>query len=153
LDACRYNGKIIDAPWLNSLTSRAEIIDVCPEIEIGLGVPRKPISLIKHEEGLKIIQEDTNLDISEELISFCEGYLRFITQIDAFVLKSKSPSCGLGTSKIKKKDGKILLGSGIFTTLALRFFPNAIFVDELFMKENNVNLLFDLINKRKDILN
>ena len=146
LDSCRYNGEQIDAPWLRELTSKAEILSVCPEVEIGLGVPRNPINLVKDENGVRVIQDDTGFDLSEEMVSFSQGYLRYIGKVDAFILKSKSPSCGLGTTKIHEDD-KSSLGSGVFAALAEKICPNAILVDERFMEENGVCALLDLINQ------
>lgn len=136
---------MIDAPWLRELASKAEIVSVCPEVEIGLGTPRNPINLIQEEKGINVIQDKTGLDLSEELVSFSEGYLRIIGDIDAFVLKSKSPSCGVGTAKIEKNDS-FKAGSGVFASHAMRRFPRAIFVDECFMEENGVEALIGLIN-------
>lgn len=147
LASCRYNGEKIDAPWLRELTSKAEIISICPEVEIGLGVPRKPINLVKDEKGVKVIQEETGVDLSEEMVSFSQGYLRFIGNVDAFILKSKSPSCGLGTTKIHESDTHSQ-GSGVFAALVEKIFPNTVIVDEIFMEENGVDGLFDLIKKQ-----
>ena len=147
LDSCRYDGKKIDAPWLRSLVSRVEIVSVCPEVEIGLGVPRKPINLVRGEDGVRVVQEETGVDLSEEMVSFSQGYLRYIGNVDAFVLKSKSPSCGLGTTKIHEGE-KYSLGSGVFAALAEKLFPNSVFVDERFMEEKGVQALFDLIKQR-----
>ena len=46
-DHCRYNGDVIKDDFVEALTPFVEYITVCPEVEIGLGVPRKPIRLIK----------------------------------------------------------------------------------------------------------
>ena len=146
LDSCRYNGEKIDASWLRELASRADILSVCPEVEIGLGVPRNPINLVKDEKGVRVIQDGTGIDLSEEMVSFSQGYLRYIGKIDVFILKSKSPSCGIGTTKIQ--EGKnYSLGSGVFAALAEKFCPNAVLVDERFMEENGVDALLDLINR------
>ncbi len=62
-DSCRYNGEIIDAPFVDKLRSHVTFVPVCPEVEIGLGVPRKPIRIVSdkrhhypvsasHREGL-----------------------------------------------------------------------------------------------------
>lgn len=147
LDSCRYNGKKIDAPWLRELSSRVEIISVCPEMEIGLGVPRKPINLVRGEDGVRVIQDKTGVDLSEEMVSFSQGYLRYIGNVDAFVLKSKSPSCGLGTTKIREGK-KYNLGSGVFAALAEKLFPDSVLVDERFMEEKGVEALLYLIKKR-----
>ncbi len=144
---CRYNGKMIDAPWLRELASKAELIPVCPEVEIGLGVPRKPINLVKSEIGVKVIQDGTGLDLSEEMVSFSQGYLRYIDEVDAFVLKSKSPSCGSGTTRIRFESSEYL-GSGVFADFAEKMFPNAVIVDECFMEEQGVDALLDLIKRR-----
>ena len=146
LDSCRYNGEKIDAPWLQELASKADILSVCPEVEIGLGVPRKPINLVKDEKGVRVIQDATGFDLSEEMVSFSQGYLRYIGKVDAFILKSKSPSCGLGTTKIHEGT-KYSLRSGVFAALAEKIFPNAVLVDEKFLEKNGVDALLDLIKK------
>ncbi len=147
LEACRYDGKMIDAPWLKELNMVAKVISVCPEVEIGLRVPRKPIDLMKSRDGLSVVQSETNTDLSEELVTFAQGYLRYIGKVDAFVLKSKSPSCGIGTTKIHQGDS-FKLGSGVFAAQAIRLFPNAVFVDEEFLEKNGVSSLMDLITQR-----
>ena len=136
---------MIEAPWLKELAAKAELVPVCPEFEIGLGVPRKPINLVKTMNGVQVIQDETGLDLSEELVSFSQGYLRFVGDVDAFILKSKSPSCGLCTTKIHQFEG-FDLGSGIFADLASNLFPDAVFVDELFMIEKGVDALLELID-------
>lgn len=145
IEATRYNGKLIEAPWLKELNTKAELVPVCPEFEIGLGVPRNPINLVKARDGVQVIQDETELDLSEELVSFSQGYLRFVGDVDAFILKSKSPSCGLGTTKILI-DEDYELGSGIFADLASKLFPDSIMVDERYMTENGVDALLELID-------
>jgi len=137
---------MVPAPWLKELATKARLITVCPEVEIGLGVPRKPINLVKEDDGVRVIQDDIGFDLSEEMVSFSQGYLRFIGDIDAFVLKSRSPSCGLGTTKIHGGDS-FTLGSGIFASLAQSMFTNSIFVDEHYMEENGVVSLLSLIER------
>lgn len=134
------------APWLKELAAKVSLITVCPEVEIGLGVPRKPINLVLENDGVRVIQEDTGIDLSEEMVSFSQGYLRFIGDIDAFVLKSKSPSCGLGTTKIPNGDS-FTLGSGIFASMAQHQFPDAVFVDETYMKDKGVDSLLSKIKE------
>lgn len=135
---------MIDAPWLRELVSKADIVHVCPEVEIGLGVPRKPINLVKDDLGVRVIQVETGIDLSEEMVSFCQGYLRFVGHVDVFILKSKSPSCGLNTTKIREGDS-FSLGSGVFAALAEKLFPEAVFVDEKYLIEKGVDALLALI--------
>lgn len=136
---------MIDAPWLRELAAKAELVPVCPEVEIGLGIPRNPINLVKDENGVRVIQNETGLDLSEEMVSYSQGYLRFIGKVDAFVLKSKSPSCGLGTTKVHEGES-YSLGSGVFADFAEKLFPDAVFVNEKFMEEKGVDALLKLID-------
>ena len=52
LDACRYNGERIDASWIVELVEKAEVISICPEMDIGLGISRLPINLIARAHNL-----------------------------------------------------------------------------------------------------
>jgi uncharacterized protein YbbK (DUF523 family) len=146
LDSCRYNGKMVNAPWLKDLSSKAELISVCPEVEIGLGVPRKPLILVRKEDGIHLQQIGTLIDLTEELTHFSRGYLSSIGKVDAFILKSKSPSCGIGTTKIHEKTTHYL-GSGIFASYAEKMFRKALLVDECFIEENTIEDLLELIRR------
>ncbi|MCK4438674.1 DUF523 domain-containing protein, partial [Candidatus Bathyarchaeota archaeon] len=45
-EACRWNAEIIRSQTVNELRHHVEFVTVCPEQDIGLGVPRKPIDLV-----------------------------------------------------------------------------------------------------------
>ena len=45
-ECCRYDGKIISAPWIQELAAQVRFVPVCPEVGIGLPVPRDPIRLV-----------------------------------------------------------------------------------------------------------
>ncbi|MCX7919592.1 MAG: DUF523 and DUF1722 domain-containing protein [bacterium] len=97
---CRYNGEIIFDRFINRLQEYAEFNPVCPELEIGLGVPRDPIRLILQRGKLSLIQPATGRDVTQEMIRFAESYLNSIHDIDGFILKSRSPSCGIKDVKV-----------------------------------------------------
>jgi uncharacterized protein YbbK (DUF523 family) len=42
-DSCRYNGQVVRASLREELAEHVSLTPVCPEVEIGLGVPRDPI--------------------------------------------------------------------------------------------------------------
>jgi len=93
-DACRYNGQTIHDDTVESLVPFVEPITVCPEMAIGLGVPREPIRLIEEKGGLALFQPATGRDVTAEMASFADRFLDELTDIDGFVLKYRSPSCG-----------------------------------------------------------
>jgi len=96
---CRYDGQMISSPVTVALIPYVEFIPVCPECEVGLGVPRKPIRIVL-EGGKRLVQPATGLDFTESMIGFTAAYLGRLAAIDGAVLKSRSPSCGLRSTKV-----------------------------------------------------
>jgi uncharacterized protein YbbK (DUF523 family) len=45
-DHCRYDGSLIPSDFVNALKPHADFIPVCPEVEIGLGVPRRSLRIV-----------------------------------------------------------------------------------------------------------
>jgi len=111
----------------------ADFITACPEKEIGLGVPRSPIRVIENNEGLKLLQPSSNKDVTNEINAFSEKLLKSIKEIDAFILKDSSPSCGFKNVKHfakpehKTAQGK---GGGFFGLKVLQEFPYTAVEDE-----------------------
>ena len=96
---CRYDGQMISCETAEKLRPFAEFIPICPECEIGLGVPRDPIRLV-NGRALRLVQPATGLDITEKMQGFVTDFLDKLQIVDGFILKSKSPSCGLRTTKL-----------------------------------------------------
>ena len=115
-DSCRYDGQIIHNKFIQKLKNHVDFITICPEVEIGLGTPRDPINLI-HEKNKKILyQSNTNKDLTNEMMNFTNNYLKKIKKIDGIILKSKSPSCGIKTTKIFSQNEVSKIVSKEFST-------------------------------------
>jgi uncharacterized protein YbbK (DUF523 family) len=128
-EACRWNGAIIGSDAVEELRDRVEFVTVCPEQDIGLGVPRQPINLVLVDDVVRVIQSETGKDVTEELRGFSMGFLERLGTVDGFILKSRSPSCGHGTTKIH--DGSsVYLGSGVFASCVEKRFPECVILDE-----------------------
>jgi uncharacterized protein YbgA (DUF1722 family)/uncharacterized protein YbbK (DUF523 family) len=127
-DHCRWNGNIIKSPFVDLLKSYIDFHPVCAEVEIGLGVPRDPIRIIK-EKQLKLIQPSSLKDYTEKMETFAKKFLNSIDIVDGFILKSKSPSCGLKETKyfydITPGSAVIDKGEGLFGREIMQLFPNA----------------------------
>lgn len=136
-EACRYNEEMIEADWLEELQSRADVVAVCPEVLAGLGIPRQPINLYRNNGRVKVIQDETGLDVTEALGRASDEFLSTLGDIDAFILKSKSPSCGLSTTKIRLGD-PFYIASGVFAQKAMEKYKEAIFIDEAGLVEEGV---------------
>ena len=124
-DACRYDGQIINNKYIKKLKKFIDFIPVCPEVEIGMGIPRAPIHIISQDHKKILHQTETGKDFSPKMNSFSEKYLSKINQIDGFILKSKSPSCGIRDTKIysNKTPSPIGKGEGLFTSKIIEKFP------------------------------
>jgi len=94
-EACRYNGAALDDPFVASLADHVTLRPVCPELEVGLGVPRDPVRLVARGADVAMVQPKTGLDLTEAMRSFSASFLDGLGSVDGFVLKGRSPSCGL----------------------------------------------------------
>lgn len=122
--AVRYNGGLIPDPVVEALKAYAELIPICPEVAIGLGVPRPPIRLVQGEKGPRLIQPEPEAkDLTAEMEAFSQSFLDGL-QADGFILKNRSPSCALKDARIYGPKGNLLgRGAGLFTREVLRRFP------------------------------
>ena len=93
-DRCRYNGVTITDPVVELLKPFVDSITVCPEVEIGLGVPRPPIRLVEEDDRIRLFQPETGRDLTQAMQSFCDEFLSSLDVVDGFLLKYRSPSCG-----------------------------------------------------------
>ncbi len=134
LAACRYDGEVIPFDFIQSLARFARIIPVCPEEEIGLGTPREPVRLITSgNDRLRLVQPATGRRLTREMRGFSAQFLRALPAADGFILKSRSPSCGLRDAKRYPgpHDSRSLgPGPGLFAEQVLAKFPGLALEDE-----------------------
>ena len=125
-DACRYDGQIINNPYIKKLKKFIEFYPVCPEVEIGMGTPRKPIRIVYNDGEIGLLQSDTGIDFSTKMNNFTDRYISKIEKVDGFILKSASPSCGIKSAKkfIRGNPTPIGKESGLFTSKIIENFPN-----------------------------
>jgi uncharacterized protein YbgA (DUF1722 family)/uncharacterized protein YbbK (DUF523 family) len=130
---CRYNGLIISDDFVASLRSHADLTPVCPEVEIGLGVPRDPIRLVSVEKELRLMQPAAGRDVSDEMAQFADSFLDSLGVVDGFVLKGRSPSCGIKDVKVFPSVGRVAVlakDRGFFGRAVLDRFPHLPVEDE-----------------------
>jgi uncharacterized protein YbgA (DUF1722 family)/uncharacterized protein YbbK (DUF523 family) len=99
-DRCRYNGEMVPSEFVRRLMNYADFIPVCMEVEIGLGVPRDPIRVVQVGDALRLVQPSTGKDVTELASSFSTSYLSGLPEVEGFLLKSRSPSCGIKDVKV-----------------------------------------------------
>jgi uncharacterized protein YbbK (DUF523 family) len=142
-ERCRYDGEPISAPAVLSLSNVVEFVPVCPEMEIGLGVPRDPIRLVRTDHGIRLVQTRTGRDLTAKMRSFCRRFLTGL-EVDGFILKARSPSCAVRDAVAHDAHGKLLeeTRAGLFAAAVLDRFPMLPVEDEERLEEPSVMLQF-----------
>ncbi|MCY6372300.1 YbgA family protein [Clostridium ganghwense] len=140
-EACRYNGQMAKDDFVNNLKNYVEFITVCPEVEIGLETPRECIRIVKEKDNIKLIQPKTGKDYTEVMFEFSNEFLNSIEEVDGFILKSRSPSCGTKDVKMYtgiEKGSSSSKGKGIFGGVVIEKFTNAAIEDEGRLRDFNI---------------
>lgn len=157
-DHCRYNGGVISSPIVANLMEYVDFLPVCPEVEIGLGVPRNPVRIVLQNGEQRLVQSANGRDVTEVMEAFCTDFLDSAGDIDGFILKYRSPSCGIKDVKVYPnvvlKSAAIEKTSGFFGRAVLKKFPYLAIEDEgrlrnARIKENFMTKLFMLAAFRK----
>ncbi len=92
----RYNGGHSRSRFLtDELGRHVDWLPVCPEAEIGLGVPRPTLRLQRIGEADRVISSKDGTDHTDDLAAVADRRLEGLEHVDGYVLKNKSPSCGL----------------------------------------------------------
>jgi uncharacterized protein YbbK (DUF523 family) len=130
----RYDGTHRRCEALSGgVTADIEWVPVCPEHECGLGTPREPMHLESAAHRLRLLTNTTRRDHTETLRRWCARAADRLHRdgVSAFVLKSRSPSCGLGTAPCTDRDGAVCPPvDGLFAAAMARKFPTHLFIDE-----------------------
>ncbi|QLC50431.1 DUF1722 domain-containing protein [Methanolobus zinderi] len=154
---CRYDGQIISCDFIDRMKSFVDFIDVCPECEVGLGVPRDPIRIVL-DGGKKLVQPATGQDLTQKMERFARSYLENLDDFDGFVLKSRSPSCGIGSTKIyPDAEGTVCLdkrGNGFFADAITDKYSHLPVMedeqlDDILLRDHFLTTIFTLASFRK----
>ena len=91
----RYSGEMISSDEIESLKNYADFITACPEVDIGMGVPRETVRIVSINGVPRLIQPKTGIDFTEKMLNLAHSRLPEYEDCDGFIFKSKSPSSGL----------------------------------------------------------
>lgn len=129
--ACRFNGQIISDEFVRNLRKLVDFIPVCPEVEIGLGTPREPIRILSRNGEHRLFQPATQLDLTENMQAFSSKFLSSLPDVDGFILKSRSPSCGIKDVRVYSEKGQPMANrSGLFAQAVMEKFSHLAIEDE-----------------------
>lgn len=141
----RWNAQIIASDFVEKLKPFVNFIPVCPEVQIGLGVPRDPLRIVLVIGVKRLMQPATGLDFTEKMQNFAESFLSSLREVDGFILKSGSPSSGFKNVKIYPTIGKaasIARGPGFFGGAVVEKFSDLAIEDEKRLQNSRIRTHF-----------
>jgi uncharacterized protein YbbK (DUF523 family) len=137
-DAVRYDGgHKLDASLVETLGRAVEWVPVCPEVEVGMGTPREPIQLVTSAAGgtsaghrVRLVGVESGRDWTDDMDRWSRARVADLSRasLSGFVVKSRSPSCGLE--------------GGLFTQTLLRAMPDLPVEDEERLRDARVRDAF-----------
>lgn len=103
-----------------------KLTSVCPELEAGMGVPRPSIHLRRVDGKLHLVSRDGSEDYTDRIAAVAERRSRTLeSRISGFILKNKSPTCGMERVPVANADGvkQDRSGTGMFVQHFTRLAP------------------------------
>ena len=131
----RYNGnaaefRILSRKWSDHL----ELVPICPEVGIGMGVPRPKIRLVKNDGKLSLVNPNNGDDFTGKMLEYSEiqSDLLASSGICGFVFKKDSASCGLDRVKVYRGDNPraVREGRGLFAMVFTSLNPHIPVIEE-----------------------
>jgi uncharacterized protein YbgA (DUF1722 family)/uncharacterized protein YbbK (DUF523 family) len=108
------------------LDSYVEWVRVCPEVEVGMGVPRETLRLVRVGDDTRMITTRTGIDHTDSMRAWSEKRTKALAGMDlrGYVLKKDSPSCGMERVKVYGEGGAARVGVGTYAEVLKARFPS-----------------------------
>ncbi|AZQ85894.1 DUF1722 domain-containing protein [Colwellia sp. Arc7-635] len=109
----------------NTLSEYFDFIPFCPEVDIGLGIPRETIRLVLLDEKVHCVgSKNPDLDVTERLKDCAQAQQSWQQSLSGYILKKDSPSCGMERVRLYKGDMPDRIGVGIYAQKLMENFPD-----------------------------
>jgi uncharacterized protein YbgA (DUF1722 family)/uncharacterized protein YbbK (DUF523 family) len=96
-----------------TLSQYFDFVSVCPEVAIGLGIPRETIRLVGDAENPQAVGSvSAGLNVTAQLAAYGEQMATELDDICGYIFMQKSPSCGLERVKVYRDNGAPVDGGG-----------------------------------------
>jgi uncharacterized protein YbgA (DUF1722 family)/uncharacterized protein YbbK (DUF523 family) len=123
----RFDGGHKHDRFLTDVLGRyVEWVPVCPEVEVGLPVPRDTLRLVGTPEAPRLVQEKTGEDLTARMQRYARERVRALAELDldGYVLKRASPTCGLFRVRVYRESGiPAADGRGLFADALVTALP------------------------------
>ena len=126
-DEVRYNGgHKHSALCTRDLSEYFDFVSVCPEVSIGLGVPRKPIRLVGDPSDPDIVGvANPEHNVTQPMKEFAREKVKELGDLSGYIFIKGSPSCGLFRVKVYNESGfpQQEMGRGVYAKVVTDNYP------------------------------
>lgn len=150
-EAVRYDGTAIYQPMITErLAERFELVSFCPEVGVGMTVPRPPIQRVIIGGQVRLLRvEEPSFDLMDRMYQFTQQSIKPLSDMGGFIFKSRSPSCGLSGVKLFNKERAVVAqGEGAFAEVIRRVFSKLPMVEECDLtNQQQIDRFADLVEQ------
>ena len=103
-----------------------EWVMVCPELEVGMGVPREAVRLVGSPENPQMVGTKSGTEWTDRMVEFSDRRVKELARLNlcGFIFKSDSPSCGMERVRVYSGSGMPAKnGRGLFASVFIKGFP------------------------------
>ena len=118
-------GHKLDRFLTETMAPFVEWVPVCPEVEVGMGVPRETLRLVRHGDAVRLVAQRSGTDHTEAMRTWSKQRVHELERLElcGYVLKKGSPSCGMDRVRLHEPSGMPSRGArGIFAEELMRHF-------------------------------
>jgi uncharacterized protein YbgA (DUF1722 family)/uncharacterized protein YbbK (DUF523 family) len=115
-----------DAFLVETFGPFVEWVPVCPEVEIGMGTPREAIHLVRRGSDLSLVGVRSATDHTSSMRAWASRRVERLAgeDLDGYILKKDSPSCGMERVKVHHPNGAPARnGRGLFAQVLMDRLP------------------------------
>ena len=110
----RFNGGHKESRLCSrTLAEHFEFVPLCPEVAIGMGIPREPIRLVGDPQSPQAVGTvNPSITVTAPLAEYGEKMAGELNDICGYIFMQQSPSCGLERVKVYHDNGAPVNGGG-----------------------------------------
>ena len=103
-----------------------EFVPICPEVGMGMPVPRPTIRLVSDQERIALVEtKDASIEHTDKMVDYSKNKVAELrdTELCGYIVCAKSPTCGMERVKVYKKGGADNTGVGLYTQELMKQMP------------------------------
>ncbi|NRA46157.1 MAG: DUF1722 domain-containing protein [Oligoflexales bacterium] len=121
----RFDGQHKYHWYINEILGKYfEYVPICPEAEVGMGIPRKTVRLVGPLKNPNMVEPVSGEDWTDRINKFTRSKIKSLDGLSGYLFKKGSPSCGAFRVKVYQKNGIPLAnGQGLFAKQVIEAYP------------------------------